>query len=163
MINKAVLIGNLGADPEVRQTNSGTAVANLRIATSERVRDREGNWSDHTEWHRVVVFGRTAENAGKYLSKGRQVYVEGRIRTRKWTDRDGNDRWSTEILCDTLKFLGSRRDGGGDGGGYDSAGSSYGGDGGGGGGGASSAPSGGGAQGSSGGWDSGGADDDIPF
>ena len=110
MINKATLIGNLGADPEVRAAGS-TQVANLRIATTERVKDREGNWSDHTEWHAVVCFGRTAENAAKYLRKGRQVYVEGKIRTRKWTDKEGRERWSTEIVADALHFLGGREAG----------------------------------------------------
>lgn len=114
-MNKAILVGNLGADPEVRTTGSGLAVANLRVATSERQKDRTtGEWGEHTEWHRVVVFGRTAEVVQQYCQKGRQLYIEGRIRTRKWQDQAGNDRYSTEIIGDTVKLLGSR---GGDGGG----------------------------------------------
>lgn len=109
MVNKVILIGNLGADPEVRNTNSGSQVANLRIATTERQKDREGNWVDHTEWHRVVCFGKTAENVERFLSKGRQVYIEGRLRTAKWTDKDGVERYTTEIVADTVRFLGGGR------------------------------------------------------
>lgn len=145
MVNKVILIGNLGADPETRTTSSGTAVSNLRIATNERVRDASGNWSDHTEWHRVVCFGRTAENVSRYLRKGRQVYVEGKIRTRKWQNREGQDQYTTEILADTIRFLGGR-DGGSSGDYSPSSSSSSGGEGGYGGGGGGSAP-----------------DDDIPF
>lgn len=108
MLNKVTLIGNVGADPEVRTTNSGTTVATVRLATSERVKDGE-SWKDHTEWHSVVCFGRTAENVGRYVQKGKQLYVEGKIRTRKWQDRDGNDRWSTEIIADDIKFLGGAK------------------------------------------------------
>jgi len=107
-VNKVILVGNLGADPEVRTTTSGTVVGNLRIATTERQKDREGNWTEATEWHRVVCFGRTAENVSRYLRKGRQVYVEGRIRTQKWQDREGKDRWTTEIVADQIRFLGGR-------------------------------------------------------
>ncbi len=107
MINKVTLIGNLGQDPDMRSTASGTAVANLRIATTERRKDRDGNWNDHTEWHSVVSFGRTAENVGKYCRKGKQVYIEGRLQTRKWQDRDGRDRYSTEVVADNIRFLGS--------------------------------------------------------
>ena len=107
-VNKVILVGNLGADPEVRTTTSGTVVGNLRIATTERQKDREGNWTEATEWHRVVCFGRTAENVSRYLRKGRQVYVEGRIRTQKWQDREGKDRWTTEIVSDQIRFLGGR-------------------------------------------------------
>lgn len=114
-VNKAILIGNLGQDPELRTTGGGTPVATLRIATSERRKDRDGNWTDHTEWHSVVCFGRTAENAGRYLAKGRQVHVEGRIQTRKWQDRDGRDRYTTEIVADQLRFLGGRDGGAQDG------------------------------------------------
>ena len=113
MINKVILIGNLGRDPEVRSTQTGTHVATLNVATSERVKDREGNWSDHTEWHRCVAFGKTAENAQRFLKKGSKVFIEGRIRTNKWKDKDGQDRYTTEILIDNLRFL----DGGGGGGG----------------------------------------------
>ena len=104
-VNKVILVGNLGADPESRESKSGSTIANLRIATSERTKDREGNWGDHTEWHRVVCFGRTAENVARFLSKGRQVYIEGKIRSRKWQDRDGNDKYTTEIVADQVKFL----------------------------------------------------------
>ncbi len=107
-VNKVILVGNLGADPEVRTTTSGTVVGNLRIATTERQKDREGNWTEATEWHRVVCFGRTAENVSRYLRKGRQVYVEGRIRTQKRQDREGKDRWTTEVVADQIRFLGGR-------------------------------------------------------
>ena len=117
MVNKVILIGRLGQDPDVRTTGSGSSVANLRIATSERRKDRDGNWGEHTEWHSVVCFGRTAENVGRFLKKGRQIYVEGRLQTRKWQDREGKDRWSTEVVANTVQFLGSGRDGGGGGGG----------------------------------------------
>jgi single-strand DNA-binding protein len=106
MINKVILIGNLGQDPELRSTASGSAVVNLRIATTERRKDRDGNWNDHTEWHSVVSFGRTAENVGKYCRKGKQIYVEGRLQTRKWQDRDGRDRYTTEVVADNIRFLG---------------------------------------------------------
>ena len=174
-VNKVILIGNLGADPEVRATASGSRVANLRIATTERRRDREGNWSDHTEWHRVVCFGKTAENVERFLSKGRQVYIEGRLQTRKWTDQDGRDRYNTEVVADQVRFLGRRGDDAGGGGG---GGSSYGGGGssnsgggsssGGGGGGGSSYDSGGGSSAGGGAAGGGGGgstppDDDIPF
>jgi len=109
LINKAILIGNLGADPEVRTSASGVAVANLRIATSERVK-KDGEWTDHTEWHRVTCFGKTAENVGRFLKKGRPVYIEGRIQTREW-EKDGQKRWTTEIIANNIRFLGSR-DGG---------------------------------------------------
>ena len=114
-VNKAILVGNLGQDPEMRTTASGTAVANLRVATSDRRKDRDGNWTDFTEWHTVVVFGKTAENVGRYCRKGKQLYIEGRIQTRKWQDRDGKDRWSTEIVGDQVRFLGGRSDGDGGG------------------------------------------------
>ena len=114
-INKALLIGNLGADPEVRYTAGGSAVANVRLATAESWRDKDsGEQQERTEWHRVVFFGRLAEIVGEYLRKGSQVYVEGRIQTRKWQDRDGNDRYSTEIVANEMQMLGGRSDGGGD-------------------------------------------------
>lgn len=109
-VNKAILVGNLGADPETRTTGSGMVVATLRVATNERVKDGD-DWADHTEWHRVVCFGKVAENASRYLTKGRQIYVEGKIRTRKWTDKDGNDKYTTEILADNVTFLSGGRDG----------------------------------------------------
>ena len=116
-VNRVTLIGNLGADPEVKTTSGGNTVANLRIATTERRKDRDGNWTDHTEWHSVVVWGKQAENVGKYLTKGRQVYIEGRLQTRKWQDSDGKDRWSTEVNAFDVKFLGGKDDGGQRGGG----------------------------------------------
>lgn len=106
MINKVTLIGNLGADPETKTTQSGMVVCNLRIATTERKKDASGNWTDHTEWHRVTVFGKTAENAAKYLQKGRQVYIEGKLRTTKYQDKDGKERYSTDVIADEVKFLG---------------------------------------------------------
>ncbi|MCP5151743.1 MAG: single-stranded DNA-binding protein [Ectothiorhodospiraceae bacterium] len=112
-INKVILVGNLGADPESRTTPSGTTVTNARLATSESWRDRQsGEQQERTEWHTVVFFGRLGEIAAQYLRKGRQVYVEGSLRTRKWQDRDGNDRWSTEIIASEMQMLGGR-DGGG--------------------------------------------------
>ena len=127
MINKVILVGNLGADPEPRTTGTGNTVVNMRIATSERRKGPDGEWGDHTEWHNVVCFGKTADNVAKYCKKGRQLYVEGRIQTRKWQDRDGNDRWSTEVVAFTVQFLGGR-DGGSEGGGSYGGGSSSGGD-----------------------------------
>ncbi len=113
-VNKAILIGNLGADPEMRYTQSGRAVANLRIATSTRWRDREsGEQQERTEWHRVVLFGKLGEIAGEYLKKGSQVYLEGRIQTRKWQGQDGQDRYTTEIVASEMQMLGGRGDGGG--------------------------------------------------
>ena len=104
-VNKVILVGNLGADPETRNTNSGSTVANLRIATTERRKVGE-TWEDHTEWHRVVCFGRTAENVAKFCRKGKQLYIEGKISTREWQDKDGNRRWSTEVVADVVRFLG---------------------------------------------------------
>ena len=109
-VNKAILVGNLGADPEVRYLNTGTAVANFRMATTENIKNREGEREARTEWHRVVAFGRLAEICGEYLNKGKQVYVEGRLRTRSWDDRDGNKRWTTEIIATTMQMLGSPGD-----------------------------------------------------
>jgi len=108
-INKVILIGNLGADPETRAMPSGTTVANLRVATSESWRDKQtGEQQERTEWHRVALFGRLAEIAGEYLRKGSQVYIEGSLRTRKWQDKQGNERYSTEIVGNDLQMLGSR-------------------------------------------------------
>jgi single-strand DNA-binding protein len=104
MINKAILIGNLGADPEVRYTQTGTAVANFNVATTESW-VKEGVKEEKTEWHRVVAFGRLGEICGEYLSKGSKVYVEGRIQTRQWDDRDGNKRYTTEIVAREMKML----------------------------------------------------------
>jgi single-strand DNA-binding protein len=108
-INKVILIGNLGADPETRAMPSGSTVANLRIATSESWRDKQtGEQQERTEWHRVALFGRLAEIAGEYLRKGSQVYIEGSLRTRKWQDKQGNERYSTEIIGNELQMLGGR-------------------------------------------------------
>ena len=108
-INKVILIGNLGADPETRAMPSGTTVANLRVATSESWRDKQtGEQQERTEWHRVALFGRLAEIAGEYLKKGSQVYIEGSLRTRKWQDKQGNERYSTEIVGNELQMLGGR-------------------------------------------------------
>ena len=105
-LNKVMLIGNLGADPEIKYTPNGTAVANLRIATSDNRKNKDGEWEERTEWHRVVVWGKLAELCEKYLSKGRQCFVEGRLQTRSWDDKDGNKRYTTEIVASTIQFLG---------------------------------------------------------
>ena len=108
-LNKVMLIGNLGADPEMRYLPSGDAVANIRIATTESWKDKSsGEKKEETEWHRVSFFGKLAEIAGEYLKKGSPVYVEGRIKTRKWQDKDGQDRYSTEVVADRMQMLGSR-------------------------------------------------------
>src|SRR5690348_10948507 len=113
-VNKVILIGNLGADPETRAMPSGTTVANLRVATSESWRDKQtGEQQERTEWHRVAFFGRLAEVAGEYLRKGSQVYIEGSLRTRKWQDKQGNERYSTEIIGNDLQMLGGRGGGAG--------------------------------------------------
>jgi single-strand DNA-binding protein len=162
-VNKVILIGNLGRDPETRYTTGGDAITNLNIATSEQWKDKSGEKQEKTEWHRVVLFGRQAEIAGEYLKKGRSVYIEGRLQTRKYTDKDGVEKYSTEIVGDRMQLLGSREGaGGGD--------ADFGGE-------SSSRPSGGGSSrpssaGAGGGAKSGGAakrsnpddlDDDIPF
>lgn len=105
-INKVILVGNLGRDPELRATQSGTAVANFTLATTERWTDRQGQRQERTEWHRIVAWGKLAEIVKEYLTKGKQVYIEGSIRTRQWEDRDGNTRTTTEIRADTLLMLG---------------------------------------------------------
>lgn len=120
MINKAILIGNLGGDPEIRYTQSGTAVANFNIATTERWKDQQGQQQEQTEWHRIVAFARLGEICGEYLHKGSKVYIEGRIQTRQWEDKDGNKRYTTEIVAREMKMLDSKggsSDSGG-GGGY---------------------------------------------
>jgi len=109
-INKAVLIGRLGKDPEMKYTPSGTAVASFSIATNYSVKDGDGNYTDKTDWHNIVVFGRRAEFAGEYLSKGRLVYIEGRIQTRSWEDQNGNKRYITEIVSSDVQLLGSKGD-----------------------------------------------------
>ncbi len=113
-INKVILVGNLGADPETRYMPSGGAVTNLSIATSDTWKDKQtGEQKERTEWHKVAMFGRLAEIAAEYLRKGSQVYVEGRLQTRKWQDRDGNDRYTTEIVANEMQMLGGRGGGGG--------------------------------------------------
>lgn len=108
-INKAILIGNLGNDPDIRYTASGTAIANISLATAESWRDKNsGEQQERTEWHRIVFFGRLAEVVGEYLRKGSQIYVEGRIQTRKWQDKEGNDRYSTEVVANEMQMLGGR-------------------------------------------------------
>lgn len=145
-INKVILVGNLGKDPEVRYSPDGKAVTNITIATSEQWKDRNtGEQQEKTEWHRVVFFGRLAEIAGEYLKKGRQVYVEGKLQTRKWQGQDGQDRYTTEVVANEMQMLGGRQDGGGQ---FDSSPSSAGGSQGG------AAPAGGGMD---------DFDDDVPF
>lgn len=118
-VNKVILIGNLGRDPEVRYMPSGSAVANVALATSEQWKDKQtGEQQERTEWHNVVFFGRLAEIVGEYLKKGSQVYVEGSLRTRKWQDKEGKDRYTTEIVANEMQMLGGRGGGGG-GGNYD--------------------------------------------
>lgn len=147
-VNKVILVGNLGSDPELRNTPSGTAVCEFRLATNETWKGKDGQSQDRTEWHRIIVWGRMGENCAKFLAKGRQVYIEGRLQTRSWEDKEGNKRYTTEIVARDVQFLASG--GGGKSGGSegppppsDDFGSSDGGDGGGGGG--------------------GGGEDDIPF
>ena len=109
-VNKVILIGRLGADPEVRYTSSGTAVANFNMATSVNFTDKNGEKTEKTEWHRIVAFGRLGEICGEYLAKGKQVYIEGRLQTREWEDRDGNKRRTTEIVANTMQMLGAAGD-----------------------------------------------------
>ncbi|MDJ0701040.1 MAG: single-stranded DNA-binding protein [Woeseiaceae bacterium] len=113
-INKVIVVGNLGNDPDTRYMPSGGAVTNLSVATSEQWKDKQtGEQKERTEWHKVAMFGRLAEIAAEYLRKGSQVYIEGKLRTRKWQDRDGNDRYTTEIIADEMQMLGGRGGGGG--------------------------------------------------
>lgn len=113
-INKVILVGNLGADPETRYMPSGSAVTNLSVATSESWKDKQtGEQKERTEWHKVVMFDRLAEISAEYLRKGSQVYIEGKLQTRKWQDRDGNDRWTTEIRANEMQMLGGRAGAGG--------------------------------------------------
>jgi len=111
-VNKVILIGNLGRDPEVRYIRDGTAVANLRLATSESWNDANGQKQERTEWHRIVAWGKLAEIAKEYMTKGRQIYVEGRLQTRSWDDREGNKRYTTEVRADQMLMLGTRSDAG---------------------------------------------------
>ena len=168
-LNKVMLIGNLGADPEVRYTAGGAAVANVRLATADSWRDKDsGETQERTEWHRVVFFGRLAEIVEQYVKKGSQIYIEGRLQTRKWQDKDGNEKFSTEIVASEMQMLGGRS---GAGGGAERSASSFGGSGGSAGGSSGSA---GGSSGSAGGSSNDSAprgqaeppmdfDDDIPF
>jgi single-strand DNA-binding protein len=118
-INKVIVVGNLGNDPDTRYMPSGGAVTNLSIATSESWKDKQsGEQKERTEWHKVAMFGRLAEIAAEYLRKGSQVYIEGKLRTRKWQDRDGNDRYTTEIIADEMQMLGGRGGAGGSGGNF---------------------------------------------
>jgi single-strand DNA-binding protein len=110
-VNKVILIGNLGKDPEVRYTPSGAAVANFNIATNENWTNKEGKKEERTEWHRIVCWNKIAELCGEYLSKGRTVYVEGRLQTREWNDKEGNKKYTTEVVAQTVKFLGAKGDG----------------------------------------------------
>ena len=152
-INKVILVGNLGQDPETRYMPSGGAVTNFTVATNESWKDKQtGEQKDRTEWHKVAMFNRLAEIAAEYLRKGSQVYIEGKLRTRKWQDRDGKDRYTTEIIADEMQMLGGR--GGGGGGNYGSGGGS-----GSSSSGASNAPSGGGQSAPP----ADDFDDDIPF
>ena len=112
-VNKVILVGNLGRDPETRYTTNGDAVTNIRVATTDTWKDKNGEKQEKTEWHTIVFFGRQAEIAGEYLKKGRQVYIEGRLQTRKWQDKEGQDRYTTEIVADRMQMLGSREWGGG--------------------------------------------------
>jgi len=113
-VNKVIIVGNLGADPETRYLPSGEAVTNIRVATTDKWKDKaSGEMKEATEWHRISFFGRLAEVAGEYLKKGSQVYVEGSLRTRKWQDKDGQERYSTDVRADALQMLGSRQGGGG--------------------------------------------------
>jgi single-strand DNA-binding protein len=125
-VNKVILIGNLGRDPETRYTTGGDAVTNLNIATSEQWKDKSGEKQERTEWHRVVLFGRQAEIAGEYLKKGRSVYIEGRLQTRKYTDKDGVEKYTTEVVGDRMQLLGSRDGAGGSGGDVEFAGAATG-------------------------------------
>jgi len=142
MVNKVILVGNLGRDPEMRSTQGGQPIASFSVATSRRFKDKDGNRQDTTEWHNIVCFGRQAEIAGQYLTKGKKVFIEGRIQTRSWDDKEsGKKQYKTEIICENFQMLDAKGDGGG-GGGY-------------------SAPS--QASHDSGGGGSEMADDDIPF
>ena len=146
-VNKAIIVGNLGRDPEVRYSASGNAIANVTVATTDSWKDRQsGERQERTEWHRVVFFNRLAEIVAEYLKKGSQVFIEGRIQTRKWEDKDGNERWTTEIVANEMQMLGSRGGGGMQGGPADDSG-------------AAPAPGGGGSSGFS----ESEFDDDIPF
>lgn len=161
-LNKVMLIGNLGDDPEVRATPGGQSVATLRMATNEKWTDKGGQQQERTEWHRVVVWGKQAEQCKEYLHKGSSVYVEGRIQTREWQDKEGHRRFTTEVIAQRVQFLGGRGGGAGAAGEGGSRGSRAGSSGGGGSGWDESAPTETGGPASSGGG-GGGGDDDVPF
>lgn len=148
MVNKVILVGNLGRDPEMRSTQAGLPIATFSMATSRRGKDRDGNRKDETEWHNIVVFGKQAEIAAQYLTKGKQIYLEGRIQTRSWEDKEDKSKkhYKTEIICDNFQMLGSKGDSGG-------GGRSYGG--------ATESAAGGGGGGAAADGDF--SDDDIPF
>ena len=161
-VNKVILVGNLGKDPETRYMPSGSAVTNLTLATSESWKDKQtGEQQDRTEWHKIAMFGRLAEIAAEYLRKGSQIYVEGKLRTRKWQDKEGKDRYTTEIVADEMQMLGSKGGGAGAGAAAMGAGAASGS------GSSSGSGSGGGGSGRAAVNDSGGPpgdfDDDIPF
>ena len=107
-LNRVELIGNLGRDPEIRFTTAGTTVASLALATSEKVKNKTGEWEERTEWHNIILYGRTAEIAGEYLAKGKSVYLEGKLKTRKWQDKSGKDRYTTEVVDDKMLMLGGK-------------------------------------------------------
>ena len=107
-VNKVILVGNLGKDAELRYTPGGTAVATLRLATTERFKDKDGQWKEQTEWHTDVIWDKTADSLAEYLRKGKQIYVEGRLQTRSWDDKEGKKRYSTEVRCDRIVLLGGR-------------------------------------------------------
>ncbi len=140
-VNKVILVGNLGRDPELRYTPGGQAVANFTLATNERFTSKDGAKQERTEWHRIVAWGRTGELCAQYLSKGRSVYIEGRLQTREWEDKEGQKRRTTEIVANTVQFLGGREGGSGGGGSF----------------------SGGSSDAGEGGYDSGPPPSDIPF
>lgn len=122
-VNKVILIGNLGADPEKRVTGTGQSVTNFNIATTDRWTDKGGQKQERTEWHRIVVWGAQAENCAQYLAKGRQVYIEGRLQTRQWDDKEGNKRYTTEVVAQRVQFLGGPR--GSEGGGSEGGGGAF--------------------------------------
>jgi single-strand DNA-binding protein len=118
-VNKVILLGHLGKDPEL-VANAQSPICRFSVATNERRKDANGNWTDHTEWHNIVTFGSTAENCAKYLKKGRQVFIEGKLATRKWQDKEGKDRYTTEVIGNTVQFIGNKGESAGGGyGGYD--------------------------------------------
>ncbi len=110
-VNKVILVGNLGKDAELRYTAGGSPVATVRLATTDRFKDKDGQWQDQTEWHSVVIWGKTAESLAEYLRKGKQIYVEGRLQTRSWDDREGKKRYTTEVKADKIVLLGGRSPG----------------------------------------------------